>query len=102
MAKDLEGARAGFAGLSHSVEALVRRFGNPLEQALNLVLCPMAMGSAGASWLQQGSDIDNSYFGEAMRSCGEVKQEVAPGAYLRETEVTPQAKRRLPAGGHQH
>lgn len=56
----------------------------------------MAAGSAGASWIQAGTAIDNSYFGASMRTCGEVVDELSPGEYLRKSE--PQAP---PAGGQE-
>lgn len=42
----------------------------------------MAQGDAGASWVQQGETIDNAYFGASMRTCGEIRAEVPPGAFL--------------------
>ena len=85
-AQALQSARAAFGGLSQVVTTLLRRFGNPLAAPLHLAFCPMAMGSQGASWIQQGREVDNAYFGASMRSCGEVRQELAPGAYLRPPE----------------
>jgi hypothetical protein len=88
MARDLETARAGFEGLSQEVERLLRRFGNPLDSALHVAFCPMAVGSQGASWVQLGTTIDNAYFGAPMRDCGEIQQEVAPNAFLRSNTPT--------------
>ena len=79
---DIEGARAGFEPLSAAIEALLRRFGNPLDTELHLAFCPMAQGDAGASWVQQGKTIDNAYFGASMLTCGEIRAEVPPGAFL--------------------
>lgn len=102
-AKDLSGARTGFEPLSAAIEVLLRRFGNPLSAPLHLAFCPMAAGSQGASWIQRGAKIDNSYFGAAMRTCGEVKQQVAPGSYLKAEENSKaSAPPSAPAGGHQH
>ncbi len=83
-AQSIEGARSGFESLSGAAVRLLEGLGNPLDQSLSLAFCSMAFGSRGASWLQEGSTIDNAYFGEAMRSCGEIKQSVAPGAALGE------------------
>lgn len=100
MAKDIEGARAGFEQLSLAAQAMIERYGNPLGQEVRLAYCPMAAGSKGAVWLQLGEVIDNSYFGESMKTCGEVKQSIAPGFYLTSGEspavVAPAA------GGHNH
>jgi Cu(I)/Ag(I) efflux system membrane fusion protein len=78
----LEHARSEFEGLSMTLVDLVTRLGNPIDEPLALAHCPMAMGSRGASWLQEGKEIHNSYFGASMQSCGEVQNEVEPGAYL--------------------
>ncbi len=98
--KDIEGARAGFEPLSAAVEGLLRTFGNPLEAELHVAFCPMADDNRGARWVQQGETIDNSYFGASMRQCGEIRSEIAPGAFLPgATSATP--SRPAPAG-HVH
>lgn len=79
---DIQGARAGFEPLSAGIEGLLRRFGNPLSAELHVAYCPMALGDAGAKWVQQGRTIDNAYFGASMRACGEIRSEVPPGAFL--------------------
>ena len=102
-ANSVEHARMGFEGLSDDVVMILRRLGNPLNRPLMQAHCPMAFGSRGASWLQQGTDIDNAYFGASMRQCGEVKQRVEPGSHLPTPEVSkPPAARGAPAPGHQH
>lgn len=81
-ANSIEHARMGFEELSHGISMLLHRLGNPLDQPLVQAHCPMALGSEGASWVQQGKEIDNAYFGESMRSCGEIEHSVEPGAHL--------------------
>ncbi|MCA9549613.1 MAG: efflux RND transporter periplasmic adaptor subunit [Myxococcales bacterium] len=81
-ANSIEHARAGFERLSGAVARLLGRLGNPLEQPLVEAHCPMAFGSRGASWLQEGETIDNAYFGASMRTCGEVQHRIEPGAHL--------------------
>ncbi len=99
----IEEARSGFEALSGSVQELVERFGNPLGKPLMLAHCPMAFGSQGASWLQQGETIDNSYFGASMRSCGEVQSSVEPGSFLTvEPQQSGPAHEHEPREGHQH
>ncbi len=88
MSKDIEEARLGFEGLSHVVMDVLRVFGNPLPFSVVLAHCPMALGTNGADWIQGGKVIDNSYFGESMRSCGDVVRVVDPGTHLDTTEVT--------------
>lgn len=81
-AKSIEDARNGFEGLSEGLAAMLRGFGNPLDQPLVQAFCPMAFGSKGAYWIQQGDEIDNAYFGESMRTCGEVKATIGSGERL--------------------
>ncbi|MGH1346839.1 MAG: efflux RND transporter periplasmic adaptor subunit [Nannocystales bacterium] len=99
-AETLEDARAGFEPLSEAVIRLLGRFGNPLEAAVRLAHCPMASRNEGALWLQQGAVVDNPYFGASMLDCGEIRKEVAPGAYLRPPSTRP--LRTAGGGGHQH
>lgn len=98
-ATSIEAARAGFESLSAGAEVLLRRLGNPLDEAVHVAFCPMARGSEGARWVQQGEVVDNAYFGAAMRRCGEITAAVSPGTYLPapEAEAGDDAHR-----GHQH
>ncbi|MEQ8727469.1 MAG: efflux RND transporter periplasmic adaptor subunit [Sandaracinaceae bacterium] len=100
-ASDIEALRGAFEPLSIQVAALLRRFGNPLPDPLRVAHCPMAFGNRGAEWIQRGEDIDNAYFGEVMRSCGEIRSTVAPGSYLMQP-LASGPTRAAPAGGHQH
>ena len=103
LAQDLEAARAGFEGLSREAQVLLRRFGNPLETPLSVAFCPMASGSTGAAWVQRGTTIENSYFGQSMRSCGEVRREVLPGEFLESPSKPTGAKQSSTASGeHRH
>ncbi len=78
---DLTGARGAFEPLSATLQRLLAAFGNPLDAELHVAYCPMADDNHGASWVQQGETIDNAYFGSAMRTCGEIRAEVAPGGF---------------------
>ncbi len=75
----LETARAPFEHLSHAITELLGTFGNPTTETLSVAHCPMAMGSKGASWVQLGEKLRNSYFGASMLDCGEIEQSVDPG-----------------------
>ena len=79
---DIEAARGSFEPLSLAVEAWLRQLGNPLDAPVKVAFCPMAMGSAGARWVQQGDVVDNAYYGAMMRNCGEFVEAVPPGAHL--------------------
>lgn len=99
--EDIGAARGGFEALSRAVEELLARFGNPLDEPIHVAFCPMAMNSEGARWVQQGDTIDNAYFGESMRGCGEIQERVPANAYL-----SPPAPKVVtgpnPHAGHQH
>jgi len=81
----LEAMRAPFEPLSDAVRELLQRYGNPIDRPLRVAFCPMASGSRGASWIQDADKVDNAYFGHRMRRCGELREQVDPGAYLPET-----------------
>ncbi|HBQ19683.1 MAG TPA: hypothetical protein DEF51_54015, partial [Myxococcales bacterium] len=36
----------------------------------------------GAEWVQAAEQIDNAYFGAAMRTCGSIRATVEPAAFL--------------------
>lgn len=96
-AEDLEGAREGLEPLSAAIEVMLSRFGNLLEEPLQVAFCPMANDGEGARWVQSNDSIDNAYFGDAMRTCGDFQASVAPGTFL----DSPVPVSAAPAG-HQH
>lgn len=81
-AADIDAARVAFEPLSDALRRVLATFGNPTDGLLHVAYCPMAFDNEGASWVQEGRAIDNSYFGDAMRTCGEVRTELAPGGFL--------------------
>jgi len=66
-AADLKTARAAFGALSEPLIALVRSSG-AMPPDLVVAYCPMAQ----KSWLQNGTQIQNPYYGKAMPGCGRV------------------------------
>ena len=70
----MEEMRGIFETVSRHVIRLLERLGNPLDSPVRLAFCPMAIGSKGASWVQRGDVVDNAYFGDLMRTCGEIKR----------------------------
>ena len=101
--KSLEGARKGFEGLSGSIVMLLRTLGNPLDAPLSQAFCPMAAGSKGASWIQEGEEVFNPYFGASMLDCGEVSYSVDPGSHLmNSSETAPPSAKNGPMKGHNH
>ena len=97
-AGDLADAREGLEPLSAAVEVLLSRFGNLLDEPIQVAFCPMANDGKGARWVQSAQGVDNAYFGNAMRTCGELRATVAPGAIL----DTPPASVRAAPAGHPH
>ena len=100
-ASSLESARGGFEVVSLRVQALLRRFGNPLDRALAVAFCPMASGR-GATWVQTGNEVDNPYFGDSMRTCGTLREHVSPGAYLAQVLEPRNPPSAAAHEGHQH
>jgi len=68
-ADDLTAARAAFGELSDAVLAYVSTTGAELG-SLHVAYCPMA----DRSWLQEGGEIRNPYYGSSMLTCGVFKE----------------------------
>jgi Cu(I)/Ag(I) efflux system membrane fusion protein len=99
----LEEARKAFELLSGNIVMMLRILGNPLDKPLVQAHCPMAAGSVGASWVQEGEKLNNSYFGPSMLECGDVTAEVQPGAHLESpNSELKKAKGPAPSLGHNH
>lgn len=72
-ASELTEMREDFRVLSQNVLEMTELFG--LEKnKLYKNYCPMAFNDQGAYWLSEVEDIRNPYFGDAMLTCGEVKE----------------------------
>jgi Cu(I)/Ag(I) efflux system membrane fusion protein len=72
-ATSLESARGPFEPISHAIERVLVRVGNPLDRPVAVAFCPMARDGSGARWVQSEGDIDNAYYGAVMRKCGEIR-----------------------------
>ena len=101
-ANSLEHARKGFEGLSGGAIMLLRTLGNPLDSPLVQAHCPMARGSQGASWVQEGEDLKNAYFGEQMLTCGDVAHQIEPGEHLAPPKKASAPAKSQPMQGHNH
>ncbi len=66
-APDLKAARAAFKPLSKSLIQYLAD--HHAKGAYVEVYCPMAH----ASWLQADKNVNNPYFGQAMATCGQIK-----------------------------
>tara|TARA_R110001592_G_scaffold64751_2_gene198877 strand:+ start:5974 stop:7767 length:1794 start_codon:yes stop_codon:yes gene_type:complete len=73
--KTIEEVRKAFQQVSDKMVALTKAF-NPLGQTLYVQFCPMADNNKGAYWLSINREIKNPYFGDAMLTCGETKEEI--------------------------
>lgn len=70
-ADTMEGKRENFIFLSQPLIKIVEAFG--ANQTLYVDFCPMANNNKGAYWLSEVEKIRNPFFGEAMLTCGEVR-----------------------------
>jgi Cu(I)/Ag(I) efflux system membrane fusion protein len=77
--ESIEGARDAFYGLSLAAIELHDTFGHTKDTTYYLTYCPMARDSKGAYWLQQENIVWNSFYGDAMLRCGEIKQKLSAG-----------------------
>ncbi|WP_237274852.1 efflux RND transporter periplasmic adaptor subunit [Tenacibaculum ovolyticum] len=69
---DLKQQRSHFKHLSSHLINAVQLFG--VNDKVYVEFCPMADNNQGAYWLSKEEKVINPYFGEAMLTCGEVKQ----------------------------
>ena len=69
---DIKMQRNHFIHLSSHLTNAVQLFGVNIEVFSEF--CPMANDNKGAYWLSLEKEIENPYYGQAMLTCGEVKQ----------------------------
>ncbi|MBT8310164.1 MAG: DUF3347 domain-containing protein, partial [Bacteroidia bacterium] len=69
---DIKEQRSHFKHLSSHLTKAVRLFG--VNEKVYVQFCPMADNNNGAYWLSKEEKVINPYFGDAMLTCGEVKQ----------------------------
>lgn len=81
-AGSIEEVRGQFEVLGQRIATLLRTFGNPMDTPLHIASCPMAFDNRGAEWIQSAETVENSYFGNAMRTCGSISDTVEPDAFL--------------------
>lgn len=75
-ASTIAGKRENFIYLSQPLIKVVEAYG-PGDEKLYVDFCPMANNNKGAFWLSANPEIQNPFMAADMRSCGEVKQEIA-------------------------
>ena len=64
--------RNHFKQVSASLIEAVKVFG--INEKVFVAFCPMADSNKGAYWLSKEEKVINPYFGNAMLTCGEIKQ----------------------------
>ena len=69
---DIKVQRGHFKHLSSHLINAVQLFG--VNEKVYVEFCPMADNNNGAYWLSKEEKVINPYFGDAMLTCGEVKQ----------------------------
>ncbi|WP_027879804.1 efflux RND transporter periplasmic adaptor subunit [Mesoflavibacter zeaxanthinifaciens] len=69
---DIKSQRDHFKHLSSHLINAVQLFG--VNEKVYVEFCPMADNNNGAFWLSKEEKVINPYFGDAMLTCGEVKQ----------------------------
>jgi Cu(I)/Ag(I) efflux system membrane fusion protein len=72
---DIEYQRSAFAELNDVFYTSLKSFGLP-HGTVYYQFCPMAFGDKGAYWFSADKEIKNPYFGDAMLSCGETREEM--------------------------
>ena len=73
--ENLENQRAHFVILSENMIAITANI-DSLGNTVYIQHCPMADSNKGADWLSLSSEVRNPYYGEAMLTCGEVKEKL--------------------------
>jgi Cu(I)/Ag(I) efflux system membrane fusion protein len=69
---NIKAQRSHFKRLSMHLTSAIETFG--INEKVYSQYCPMADNNNGAYWLSKQEKVINPYFGEAMLTCGEVKQ----------------------------
>ena len=72
---DIKAQRAAFLILSNDVIALAKGAGFK-SAPVYIDYCPMADGGKGGYWLSLNKAIENPYFPEQMKECGQVKGQI--------------------------
>ncbi|MCF6312838.1 MAG: efflux RND transporter periplasmic adaptor subunit [Verrucomicrobiales bacterium] len=73
----IDTARAAFLPLSETLIHVADNFAIKFEQVVVHVHCSMAFDGKGGHWLQQGREVRNPYYGQAMVTCGDVMKDLS-------------------------
>ena len=72
-ASEIKSRRTAFDEVGMALIEMVRGHGIDQLGDLYVVHCPMAFGNKGADWLSKVPTVLNPYYGDAMLTCGSVK-----------------------------
>ncbi len=78
-AADIKNARHLFSDLSSRMIDAIRTFRASGRIPILVYHCPMAMGGAGADWLQSTVGTENPYYGSQMLKCGSQTETLIAG-----------------------
>jgi hypothetical protein len=65
-ATEIEDARATFGTLSEAIDTYASGLKLTMPEGVRVAFCPMAQ----KPWMQEGSAINNPYYGKSMQTCG--------------------------------
>jgi hypothetical protein len=65
-ATELDDARVKFGALSEAIDTYMTGLKLKMPEGVRVAFCPMAQ----KPWLQQGTAINNPYYGKSMQTCG--------------------------------
>ncbi len=97
-ADNIEEQRNNFMMLSDLIIEMTELYGLQIDKVYKQY-CPMAFDNEGAYWLSKQEETLNPYFGDAMLTCGEVRQTYKKGQSVFKKERNAKPK---PNEGHQH
>lgn len=69
-----------FDTLSAAMIAAIKADSHAYEGDLLVMNCPMVYGDKGADWIQSSEPLQNPYFGAAMLTCGDLKENLTAHA----------------------
>ncbi|MCC9136064.1 DUF3347 domain-containing protein [Pontibacter silvestris] len=72
-ANDIAAQRENLELLSEATFSLAKAYGAN-ERTLYYQHCPMAQNNEGGYWMSASKEIENPYFGDAMRECGSTEE----------------------------
>ncbi len=72
-ASDIKSRRAALKAVSDALIELVRDHGIDQVGDLFIVHCPMAFDHSGGDWLSAQPTVLNPYYGDAMLTCGSLR-----------------------------